>query len=88
MANLQGNGPTNEYSNRPLPVGRPPNSWMIPAAVVAVLIVLGLGYGYGNGWMNSASVAEHGAATDTAAPAAKLSTPMTAPAAPAATPKP
>ena len=46
MANLQGNVPTNEYSNRPLPVSRSSNSWMIPAAVVAVIIVLGLGYMY------------------------------------------
>jgi hypothetical protein len=89
MANLQGNGPTNEYSNRPLPVSRSSNSWMIPVAVLAVIIVLGVGYGYENGWMNSASVTEHkAAATGSPAPMQATTAPTTAPAAPAATPKP
>ena len=72
MANLQGNGPTNEYSNRPLPVSRSSNSWMISAAVVAVIIVLGLGYMYG-----TSGTAEHAATTtDAPAPGAAPVTPM------------
>jgi hypothetical protein len=85
MANLQGNGPTNEYSNRPLPDSRSSNSWMIPAAVVAVIIVLGLGYGYESGWMNSASE-QKATAADAPAPGTAPLTPMPS-VTPATTPK-
>jgi hypothetical protein len=83
MSNLSGNGPTNEYSNRPVPTGRATSSWMIPAAVVAAVIVVGVGYGYESGWMNSASVVDRKAVTtDTSSPS--VAGPMT----PAASPKP
>jgi hypothetical protein len=84
MSNLSGNGPTNEYSNRPLPTGRYSGSW-IAAAVIAVIVVLGLGYFYENRSTDS-SVEHRAAATDVPTPAA-LPTPV-APSAPAATPKP
>jgi hypothetical protein len=86
MSNLSGNGPTNEYSNRPLPTGRYSGSW-IAAAVIAVIVVLGLGYMYETRSTDS-SVEHRAAAADVPTPAASPMAPAVAPSAPAATPKP
>jgi len=86
MSNLQGNGPTTEYNNRPLPTRRNAGSW-ITAAVIAVIVVLGLGYMYEN--RSSDSSVEHRAAvTDTPSPAMSPVTPTVEPTAPKATSKP
>lgn len=81
MSNLSGNGPTNEYGNRPLPTGRS-NAWVMPTVIVVGIIVIALAYGYSQGWMNRGG--EHAAST-TADPAPS---PSLAPATPTTTPKP
>ena len=52
MSNLSGNGPTNEYGNRPLPTGRS-NAWVMPTVIVVGIIVIALAYGYSQGWIES-----------------------------------
>jgi hypothetical protein len=86
MSNLSGNGPTTEYSNRPLPARQNTGSW-IAGAVIVVIVVLGLGYMYENRATDS-SVEHRAAATDVPTPAASPMPPAVAPTAPAATPKP
>jgi hypothetical protein len=79
MANLPGNGPTNEYKNRALPDGRYSGAWIL-VALVALIVIVGGGYEFATRSMGGASLTEH----VTNAP----TTPAMAPAAPPASTKP
>ncbi len=66
MANLSGNGSTNEYSNRPVPVARPANMPLVLSIIAGFILIAGVvGYVYENPSPVAPASATNPAATQT-----------------------